>query len=196
MRHLRQRFAAVKTQTVASKKLAYTSWLSHENVAWDIGAAASRWTHWKERVRIVANMVVRVRRTKGGLTCLTHSNFVASYIASWVSWTTKKWIWSWWNCTLVSDCTDALPAGSCRNLDFCFSHPSELHTKSLKQSSMYKLKPHEIENHKSNATISMKKNIPTCASAPDETSTFSTWEKARPVILLECPFSLLLTYAQ
>lgn len=33
----------------------------------------------------------------------------------------------------------------------------------------------------------------TWESAPDETSTFNTWEKARPVILLEWPFSLLFT---
>lgn len=39
------RFAALSTQTVASKKLAYISWLSHENVALVIRAEASRGTH-------------------------------------------------------------------------------------------------------------------------------------------------------
>lgn len=33
----------------------------------------------------------------------------------------------------------------------------------------------------------------TWASAPDETRTFKTFEKASPVILFECPLSLLLT---
>ena len=47
MRHLNLRFVAVNTHTVASKKLAYTSWLSQENVAWEIGAEDSRGTHWR-----------------------------------------------------------------------------------------------------------------------------------------------------
>lgn len=43
------RFEALNTQTVASRKLAYISWLSHENVAWEIGAADSRGTHYSTK---------------------------------------------------------------------------------------------------------------------------------------------------
>lgn len=64
-------------------------------------------------------------------TCFTHSSFVVSNIASCVSCTTRKCIWSWWNCTRVSDCAvGVLPVGICKNLFFCFSHPSEPHTQS------------------------------------------------------------------
>lgn len=63
------------------------------------------------------------------LTCFWHSSLDASKMASWVSCTTKNCIWSWWNCTRVSDCADGvLPGGSCKNLVFCFSHPSVFHT--------------------------------------------------------------------
>lgn len=68
-------------------------------------------------------------RTQKILTCFRHSSLVASKMASWVSCTTKNCIWSWWNCTRVSDCADGvLPGGSCKNLLFCFSHPSVFHT--------------------------------------------------------------------
>lgn len=68
-------------------------------------------------------------RTQKILTCFWHSSLVASKMASWVSCTTKNCIWSWWNCTRVSDCADGvLPGGSCKNLLFCFSHPSVFHT--------------------------------------------------------------------
>lgn len=51
IRQRNPKFEALNTQIVASKKLAYTSWLSHEKVAYDIGADESRgnhynWCHW------------------------------------------------------------------------------------------------------------------------------------------------------
>lgn len=48
-------------------------------------------------------------------------------------------------------------------------------------------------SHYNSIHIQIERNLPTWASAPDETSTLSAWEKARPVILLEWPLSLLLT---
>lgn len=49
IRQRRRRWEAVNTHTVASKKLAYTNWLSHENIACDIGAEDSRGSHWKKQ---------------------------------------------------------------------------------------------------------------------------------------------------
>lgn len=64
-------------------------------------------------------------------TCFMHSSFVVSYIASCVSWTTRKCTWSWWNWTRVSENAPVdLPCGICRTLLFCFSHPSVFHTQS------------------------------------------------------------------
>lgn len=53
MRHRSLRLIELNTQMVASSKLAYTSWLSHENVAWDIGAEDSRGTHCDQNYIVI-----------------------------------------------------------------------------------------------------------------------------------------------
>lgn len=65
-------------------------------------------------------------------TCLMHSIFEASYIASWVSWHTNKWIWSKWNCTRVSP-TGTFPAGSWIVIDFLLSQDSVSQKQSYKK---------------------------------------------------------------
>lgn len=50
-------------------------------------------------------------------------------MASWVPFTARRCIWSWWNWICVSNiAVDVLPAGICKKLLFCLSHLSELHT--------------------------------------------------------------------
>lgn len=57
-------------------------------------------------------------------------------MATWVSWTTNRCVWSLWNWTLVSPINaDWRPGGACINLDFLFSHPSMLHTHSCNSNS-------------------------------------------------------------
>lgn len=135
IRHLNRR-AEVKTLTLPSVKVAYINWLSHEYVA--CVTETSRGIHCRRfkcsdffynhsRVHKYAHQ--RIISNSGIITCLRQSNFVASYIAIWDSWTTRNWTWSWWNWTFVSAKEpDIRLGGICKNLLVCLSQVSIPHT--------------------------------------------------------------------
>ena len=127
--------------TVPSKKLLYTNWLSHENVAWEIGAKASPIVHWKTTWHLILKLLMEQYSnflisllTNYSIciyknTCFIHSSFLMSYMASWVSVTASKCIWSCWNWIWVSDlAVGVLPTGACKKQPFCLSQWLESHT--------------------------------------------------------------------